>query len=139
MFEIKIQTDNPEILIAIANAIKSVPPVGLEIGKPVEVNVHASMADMKAATENVNLADNAVVKEVEPEETAVKETPTDERNERRSKLRKLVTAAGEKMEGGIPAAMAEAIKVSSVTEAKDLPDCDNFDAVCNRLTVLITL
>lgn len=151
MFEITIKTDNPDVLAAIAKAVKSVPPVGLEISGEPKVNVHATLKDMKAATENVNLNPEATVNEVPLDEAPATEAPkpeapkpeapakTDEeaRNERRAKLRQLVTAAGEKMEGGIPAAMAEAIKVSSVKEAKDLPDCDNFDAVCEALVALV--
>lgn len=141
MFEITIKTDNPDVLAAIAKAVKAVPPVGLDIGSgPPKVNVHASVNDMKAATENVNLNPEATVNEVpleEPKTEAPAKTDEEARNERRAKLRQLVTAAGEAIEGGIPAAMAEAIKVSSVTEAKDLPDCDNFDAVCNALIALV--
>ena len=78
MFELTIKTDNPAVLLAIANAVKNTPPLGFQEGKPVEVNIHASLKDMKAAKEAVDLAPNTTVKEVVDEEPPTPPvTPTD--------------------------------------------------------------
>ena len=51
-------------------------------------------------------------------------------------MRKLVTDAGAKVDGGIPAAMQKAMALAGVAEAKDLPDCGNFDEVCAALVAI---
>lgn len=74
MFKLTIETDNPAVLAAIAKAVESVPPKGWEEGrgKAPKINVHASLASMKDATENVNTVDGVTVtQEVIPEEPSV--------------------------------------------------------------------
>ena len=144
MFELTIRTDNPALLAAIAKVVQNTPPVGYNEGKPTPVNVHASIKDMKAAKEAVDLAPDTKVKEVpldEPTAPVTAQTPepaaeATARDERRAKLRKLVTDAGAKIDGGIPAAMQKAMALAGVAEAKDLPDCGNFDEVCAALLAM---
>ena len=60
MFELTIRTDNPDLIRAIADLVKNTPPPGwTEDNKPPQVNVHASIKDMKAAQANVNVAPSA--------------------------------------------------------------------------------
>lgn len=139
MFKLTIETDNPAILAAIANAVKNTPPAGwTEASGPPEVNVHASLKSMKAAKEAVNVTDGATVKEeVIPEEKAKPDkkatTPKSEpvqppvdpkdAEERRVILRGLVVRVSKETDKTLKEATEIAANASGVGSPAHLTNC----------------
>jgi hypothetical protein len=62
LFKLTIETDNPAVLAAIANAVNNTPPKGWDGGQPPEVTVHATPEKLREAIDAVNPVEGAVVK-----------------------------------------------------------------------------
>lgn len=151
MFKLTIETDNPAILAAVAQAVQNTPPVGWSEGrpKPPEVNVHASLKSMKDAKEAVNLADGATVaEEVIPDDlpvtTAGMKAATEkskagkaneaakahnanfdpeDSEERRKALRGLVVKVSKETDKTIKEATAAATKAAGLSSPAELGNC----------------
>jgi hypothetical protein len=143
MFELTIKTDNPALLIAIANVVKNTPPVGYNEGKPVEVNVHASLKDMKAAVDNVDLAPNAKVKEEpidEPTTKPVDPLASEAAKDKGQRIRKLLLAVS-KLDGqDIQSAIAVAAKAAGVEPSgvnKAFPSHPKADEAIKSLEAML--
>lgn len=139
MFELTIKTDNPEVLKAVALAVKNTPPVGYNEGKPTVVNVNASIKDMKDAKDNLDLATGATTKEdpLEDVPAAASKTEAETREDRRAELRGLINDVADKVTGGnVGEAVKLALEKADVGDAKSLPDAGNYDEVKAHLMEL---
>lgn len=130
MFKLTIETDNPAILAAIANAVKNTPPAGWTEGhaKPPEINVNASLKNMKAAKEAVNVNEEATVKEeVIPEEKPTPQpTPQvdpKDAEERRVILRGLVVKVSKETDKTLKEATEAATKAAGLENPSQLTNC----------------
>jgi len=148
MFKLTIETENPAVLVAIANAVKNTPPLGFQSSseKPIPINVHASIKDMKAAKDNLVLAPNTTVQEVPNEEPPSPPAPiVDPLSEEAAKdkgqdIRKLLLAVS-KLDGhDIQTAKAVAAKAAGIDPSginKDFPTHPKADDAIKALKALV--
>lgn len=148
MFELTIKTDNPEVLKAVAVAVKNAPPATLQMSDSVPVNVHASIKDMKEAVDNLDAVPEAKVVEQPSEKPLTEPAPTvedkvapseDDAKEKGQRLRQLILAVS-KLDGqSIQSAKEVAATAAGITPDKidkDFPKNPKVDAAISALTEL---
>lgn len=150
MFELTIKTDNPEVLKAVAVAVKNAPPATLQVSDSVPVNVHASIKDMKAAVDNLDAVPEAKVVEqpsgkplTEPVplvEVEADVAPTEDvAKEKGQRLRQLILAVSKLPDHTIQSAKEVAAKAADITPDKidkDFPKNPKVDAAISALAEL---
>ena len=148
MFTVTIETDNPAVLVAFANAVKNTPPVGYTESKPKPIDTEASMKDLKA--DPVEVTVHAPAEKVEaakaalnavPEATVKSDPiPSGQKTEidvdaRRKQLRQLVIEVSKMDDYDVKSASALAVKAAGLETSAELATCpeESFQKAINEL------